>query len=283
MYIYITPPCPSMFPQVTYRRLAQRKTEGYNGPSALTAGRDKKLKLELIREQRGEHHELLIAQRAPRSTPRTAAIFTRTRSQRWKRSRCCGRTPPASAGGDAGACCAGAAANRQRRQRRTRSWAGTSASISRTSWSALMWTRSPIRHRRGATRSSARTSSACSRCSSSRRRQARTGLASGRVFHPDARPVACGGWIALDDATVENGCLWVIPGSQTPGHHLAAPPHEDAALIAPAKLRLPYRDDDAIPVEVLPAASSSSTAICSTGRCRTGRRPAFDGLSSITI
>jgi ectoine hydroxylase-related dioxygenase (phytanoyl-CoA dioxygenase family) len=27
----------------------------------------------------------------------------------------------------------------------------------------------------------------------------------------------CGVWIALDRATRENGCLWVIPGSQTPG------------------------------------------------------------------
>lgn len=26
-----------------------------------------------------------------------------------------------------------------------------------------------------------------------------------------------GAWIAVDDATVENGCLWLIPGSQQPG------------------------------------------------------------------
>ncbi len=27
-----------------------------------------------------------------------------------------------------------------------------------------------------------------------------------------------GAWIAVDDATVENGCLWIIPGSHRPGY-----------------------------------------------------------------
>ncbi len=27
-----------------------------------------------------------------------------------------------------------------------------------------------------------------------------------------------GAWIAIDDATIENGCLWIIPGSQQPGY-----------------------------------------------------------------
>lgn len=27
-----------------------------------------------------------------------------------------------------------------------------------------------------------------------------------------------GAWIAIDDATVNNGCLWIIPGSQQPGY-----------------------------------------------------------------
>jgi len=27
-----------------------------------------------------------------------------------------------------------------------------------------------------------------------------------------------GAWIAIDDATVENGCLWIIPGSNKPGY-----------------------------------------------------------------
>jgi ectoine hydroxylase-related dioxygenase (phytanoyl-CoA dioxygenase family) len=27
----------------------------------------------------------------------------------------------------------------------------------------------------------------------------------------------CASWIALDDATIDNGCLWVIPGSHRQG------------------------------------------------------------------
>ena len=33
-----------------------------------------------------------------------------------------------------------------------------------------------------------------------------------------------GGWIAMDDATMENGCLWVIPGSHK--HGIIWPQHE---------------------------------------------------------
>src|SRR5258705_13706173 len=37
------------------------------------------------------------------------------------------------------------------------------------------------------------------------------------VYIPTRDRSLCGGWIAMDDATVENGCLWVIPGSQKTG------------------------------------------------------------------
>lgn len=33
-----------------------------------------------------------------------------------------------------------------------------------------------------------------------------------------------GVWIAIDDATVDNGCLWIIPGSQQPGYMFARVP-----------------------------------------------------------
>lgn len=39
---------------------------------------------------------------------------------------------------------------------------------------------------------------------------------------PDRRAVSC--WIALDDATVENGCLWFVPGS----HRRPVRPHRPA-------------------------------------------------------
>ncbi len=58
-------------------------------------------------------------------------------------------------------------------------------------------------------------------------------------------------WIALDDATVENGCLWVIPRSHRPGilwpHRQHQNPEYD---FAPESFDFPYRDEDAIPVEV---------------------------------
>ena len=43
-------------------------------------------------------------------------------------------------------------------------------------------------------------------------------------FIPTRDRSLTGGWIAMDDATVENGCLWVIPGSHK--HGLLWPQHE---------------------------------------------------------
>lgn len=60
-----------------------------------------------------------------------------------------------------------------------------------------------------------------------------------------------GCWLALDDATVENGCLWVIPGSQKPGilwpQHFHNNPQFDCAW---ESIEFPYTDEDAVPVEV---------------------------------
>jgi phytanoyl-CoA hydroxylase len=60
-----------------------------------------------------------------------------------------------------------------------------------------------------------------------------------------------GGWIALDDATVENGCLWVIPGSHRHGVLWPQHQHSDNRFdCAGESGGFPYTDDDAIPVEV---------------------------------
>jgi ectoine hydroxylase-related dioxygenase (phytanoyl-CoA dioxygenase family) len=60
-----------------------------------------------------------------------------------------------------------------------------------------------------------------------------------------------GAWIAMDDATVENGCLWVIPGSHKHGvlwpQHQQRDPRFDCAGEA---TMFPYTDDDAVPVEM---------------------------------
>lgn len=58
-------------------------------------------------------------------------------------------------------------------------------------------------------------------------------------------------WIALDNATIENGCLWVIPGSHRRGvlypDHEQTDPRFDCTQEA---YGFPYTDDDAVPVEI---------------------------------
>jgi phytanoyl-CoA hydroxylase len=58
-------------------------------------------------------------------------------------------------------------------------------------------------------------------------------------------------WIALDDATVENGCLWVIPGSHRHGIIWPQHAHNDRRFDCTGEaINFPYTDDDAVPVEV---------------------------------
>jgi ectoine hydroxylase-related dioxygenase (phytanoyl-CoA dioxygenase family) len=71
-------------------------------------------------------------------------------------------------------------------------------------------------------------------------------------FIPTRDGSLTGGWLAMDDATVENGCLWILPGSHR------------RKIIYPQKRNIddrrfdctgsayqfPYQDEDAIPVEV---------------------------------
>jgi len=60
-----------------------------------------------------------------------------------------------------------------------------------------------------------------------------------------------GAWIALDDATVENGCLWIIPGSHKPGVLWEQEWHADRRFdCALESVGFPYADADAVPVEV---------------------------------
>lgn len=60
-----------------------------------------------------------------------------------------------------------------------------------------------------------------------------------------------GAWIALDDATVENGCLWVIPGSQKPGVLWKQEWHGDKRFDCAFESRgFPYTSADEVPVEV---------------------------------
>jgi phytanoyl-CoA hydroxylase len=63
-------------------------------------------------------------------------------------------------------------------------------------------------------------------------------------------------WIALDDATVENGCLWVLPGSHRRGVLYPDREQDDVRFDCTVEaFDFPYSDDDAVPVEV-PAGSA---------------------------
>ena len=70
-------------------------------------------------------------------------------------------------------------------------------------------------------------------------------------FIPTRDRSLCGAWIALDDATVDNGCLWVIPGSHT-GVIYPQRDHGDYDRFdcTGEAFQFPYSDSDAVPVEV---------------------------------
>ncbi len=70
-------------------------------------------------------------------------------------------------------------------------------------------------------------------------------------FIPTRDRSLCGGWIALDDATVENGCLWVIPGSHKSSVIWEMGEHGDRRFDCAQESRgFPYTDADSVPVEV---------------------------------
>jgi ectoine hydroxylase-related dioxygenase (phytanoyl-CoA dioxygenase family) len=58
-------------------------------------------------------------------------------------------------------------------------------------------------------------------------------------------------WMALDDATLENGCLWVIPGSHKLGVIWPHREHDDQRFDCVVEsFDFPYSDADSVPVEV---------------------------------
>jgi ectoine hydroxylase-related dioxygenase (phytanoyl-CoA dioxygenase family) len=75
------------------------------------------------------------------------------------------------------------------------------------------------------------------------------------LFIPTRDRSLTAAWIALDDATVENGCLWVLPGSHRPGVLYPDRDQHDSRFDCEVEAYdFPYRDQDAVPVEV-PAGS----------------------------
>ena len=70
------------------------------------------------------------------------------------------------------------------------------------------------------------------------------------AFIPTRDRSLCGAWIAIDDATVDNGCLWVLPGSHRDGVLHPFRDHNDVDEFDTAPESYGFNDSDEIPVEV---------------------------------
>lgn len=70
-------------------------------------------------------------------------------------------------------------------------------------------------------------------------------------FIPTRDRSLIGAWIAIDDATVDNGCLWILPGSHRAGVLWPMHAHTDKRFdCTHESYGFPFRDEDAVPVEV---------------------------------
>ena len=70
-------------------------------------------------------------------------------------------------------------------------------------------------------------------------------------FIPTRDRSLVGAWIAVDDATVDNGCLWIIPGSHVPAHIHRRVPNDSKEFADVDTVDVSgYPDDLIIPVEV---------------------------------
>jgi len=79
----------------------------------------------------------------------------------------------------------------------------------------------------------------------------------GQAWHQDEHYIAtrdrslCGAWIALDDATIENGCMWMQPGSHARGVLWPTRRHGDARFdSADEAFGYPYEREGGVAVEL---------------------------------
>jgi phytanoyl-CoA hydroxylase len=70
------------------------------------------------------------------------------------------------------------------------------------------------------------------------------------IYIPTRDRSLIGGWIALDDATIENGCLWVVPGSHKTGYLYPQRPHNNADEFDFAPESFGFDESLEVPVEV---------------------------------
>lgn len=78
----------------------------------------------------------------------------------------------------------------------------------------------------------------------------------GQAWHQDERYIPtrdrslCGAWIAVDDATIDNGCLWVVPGSHRDGYIFPWKNPEDLDECDGSSQCVGFDESKAVPVEV---------------------------------
>ena len=70
------------------------------------------------------------------------------------------------------------------------------------------------------------------------------------VFIPTRDRSLIGAWIAMDDASVENGCLWVVPGSHRLGYMYPLRAHDDPEEFDFAPESHGFDESEEVPVEV---------------------------------
>ena len=70
------------------------------------------------------------------------------------------------------------------------------------------------------------------------------------IYIPTRDRSLIGAWIAMDDATVENGCLWVLPGSHRQGYLYPQRNHENPDEFDFAQESYGFDGSDEVPVEV---------------------------------
>jgi ectoine hydroxylase-related dioxygenase (phytanoyl-CoA dioxygenase family) len=70
------------------------------------------------------------------------------------------------------------------------------------------------------------------------------------IYIPTRDRSLCGAWIALDDATIESGCLWVIPGSHRYGYLFPQHAHNNPDEFDFASESYGFDESGEVPVEV---------------------------------
>jgi hypothetical protein len=70
------------------------------------------------------------------------------------------------------------------------------------------------------------------------------------IYIPTRDRSLIGAWMALDDATIENGCLWVIPGSHRTGYLYPQRDHNNPDEFDFAKESYGFDESAEVPVEV---------------------------------